>query len=40
VACRQVTISLTLGRPGWKAEVTEVGRQEGGEKGPTMSDNT
>ena len=24
VACRQVTISLTLGRTGWKAEVTEV----------------
>lgn len=40
VACRQVTISLTLGRTGWKAEVTEVGRQEGGEKGPTMSENT
>ena len=64
VACRQVTISLTLGRTGWKAEVTEVkgesalvgnntvegvaagerkaalGRHEGGEKGPTMSENT
>ncbi len=24
VACRQVTISLTLGRTGWTAEVTEV----------------
>ncbi len=24
VACRQVTISLTLGRTGWKAEVMEV----------------
>ena len=64
VACRQVTISLTLGRTGWTAEVTEVqeekvfvgnntvegvaagerkaalGRHEGGEKGPTMSENT
>ena len=64
VVCRQVTISLTLGRTGWKAEVTEVkaeavcegnntvegvatgkrktalGRREGGEKGPTMSENT
>jgi len=64
VSCRQVTISLTLGRTGWKAEVTEVktetacagnntvegvaagerkatlGRHEGGEKGPTMSENT
>ena len=64
VACRQVTISLTLGRTGWKAEVIEVkaeeasavnntvkgvaagerraalGRREGGEKGPTMSENT
>jgi len=63
VACRQVTISLTLGRTGWTAEVTEVkaeaafvgnntvegvaagerkaalGRHEGGEKGPTMSEN-
>ena len=64
VACRQVTISLTLGRAGWKAEVIEIkaeeafavnnpvkgvasgerraalGRREGGEKGPTMSENT
>ena len=64
VACRRVTISLTLGRTGWKAEVMEVtgesalvenntvegvaagerkaalGRHEGGEKGPTMSENT
>ncbi len=64
VACRQVTISLTLDRTGWKAKVTEVkaeaacagnntvegvaagerkaalGRHEGGEKGPTMSENT
>ena len=64
VAWRQVTISLTLGRTGWKAEVTEVkaeaacagnntvegvaagerkaalGRRGGGEKGPTMSENT
>ena len=64
VACRQVTISLTLGRAGWKAEVIEIkaeeafavnntvkgvasgerraalGRREGGEKEPTMSENT
>ena len=29
VACRQVTISLTLGRTGWKAEVTEVKGESG-----------
>ncbi len=64
VACRQVTIFLTLGRAGWKAEVIEIkaeeafvvnntvkgvaagerraalGRREGGEKWPTMSENT
>jgi hypothetical protein len=28
VACRQVTISLTLGRTGWKAEVFEVKAEE------------
>ena len=28
VACRQVTISLTLGRTGWKAEVIEVKAEE------------